>query len=592
MTNPKLIPVPFASTGDKANIPDTSTDDKVTTMQSGFPLATEKPISEGGVPPERDVFNAILNIHSENISHLNKGLPYEYNADFAFKIGGYPLHARIMKSDGEVVQNTLPNNTADPNTNMTGWKMIGGAHTDAELITENGQTQREVNKNTEKSISSNSSDINLVSSALSNYSLDIIGRRSSGVCNVYAPPSAPNNAGWSQSLFYDDKNKVVYVTFDPNASSNPAGDKYIGKYSISTGQIISETVITDARVGHLDSIFVDGGGFIFVAGSGGNPAILKINPSTGAVEETIDTDMSHTGAILLAVNPLNNDEFVLWGKFNGSSRAIIVSGKLSDAKNGIVIVRDTNIVYEPAVLQGLAYFNDSVYCLSYVQSNNLNYLRQYSIRESSLISETLLEYKKIYSNSVGKYFEPEGLCISIDNNSGGMEANIYYGIVLGDGTKTGGFTNIVKYHIASGRDVFSSFAYAGRSGENVKQEYSLLDINIKLVYSDGSWIIESGDGMSSLTRNSISSIGVSSDNLNIEFNLNYPYQDVLSWSCNGSNFLIQSGKATPVWVYKSGGGSSNQKQQIRFVNNGSYVAVNNTNIQNGMRLCLNLKVII
>lgn len=123
MTNPQLITTPFAENGTKNTIPESgSAEPQLATMQAGFPEITQRPISDGGIPPDRADFNGILNMYGQHIVHLNKGLAYEFDQDFADKIGGYPLNARIMLSNGEVVQNTQEGNTNNPNISMGGWK--------------------------------------------------------------------------------------------------------------------------------------------------------------------------------------------------------------------------------------------------------------------------------------------------------------------------------------------------------------------------------------------------------------------------------------------------------------------------------------
>ena len=143
MTNPTLIATPFAENGDKNIIPESvGTEPQNATMQDGFPPITQQKVSEGGIPPERNDFNGILNLYGQHIVHLNKGLPYEFDQDFANKIGGYPLNARLMLSSGEIVQSTIANNTNNPNTDMTGWAKINSA---SQIIDDNGQTQQKIN---------------------------------------------------------------------------------------------------------------------------------------------------------------------------------------------------------------------------------------------------------------------------------------------------------------------------------------------------------------------------------------------------------------------------------------------------------------
>lgn len=123
MTNPTLVTTPFAENGDKNIIPESvGAAPQNATMQAGFPPITQQKISEGGIPPERNDFNGILNLYGQHIVHLNKGLPYEFDQAFANAIGGYPLNARIMLDNGDTVRSTVANNTSNPNVDMTGWK--------------------------------------------------------------------------------------------------------------------------------------------------------------------------------------------------------------------------------------------------------------------------------------------------------------------------------------------------------------------------------------------------------------------------------------------------------------------------------------
>ncbi|AYP68982.1 hypothetical protein [Acinetobacter phage vB_AbaM_IME284] len=122
MTNPTLITTPFAENGDKNIIPESvGANPQNATMQAGFPPITQQKISEGGIPPERNDFNGILNLYGQHIVHLNKGLPYEFDQSFANAIGGYPLNSRLMLSNGDIVQSTIANNVNNPNSDMTGW---------------------------------------------------------------------------------------------------------------------------------------------------------------------------------------------------------------------------------------------------------------------------------------------------------------------------------------------------------------------------------------------------------------------------------------------------------------------------------------
>lgn len=122
MPNPKPIATPFAETGTRNDIPESgASEPQFATMQAGFPSATQTPISEGGIPPERADFNGAFHLTTSHLSFLNKGNWYGFDAAFAGQIGGYDKNAILMLENGELVQNTQPNNTNNPNVNMSGW---------------------------------------------------------------------------------------------------------------------------------------------------------------------------------------------------------------------------------------------------------------------------------------------------------------------------------------------------------------------------------------------------------------------------------------------------------------------------------------
>lgn len=143
MTNPTLVTTPFAENGDKNIIPESvGAEPQNATMQTGFPPITQQKISEGGIPPERNDFNGILNLYGQHIVHLSKGLPYEFDQDFATKIGGYPLNARLILNNGDIVKSTVANNVNNPNSDMTGWVKINSA---SQIFDKSGLTQQDIN---------------------------------------------------------------------------------------------------------------------------------------------------------------------------------------------------------------------------------------------------------------------------------------------------------------------------------------------------------------------------------------------------------------------------------------------------------------
>lgn len=115
-----LIPVPFASQGDKNTIPVTPSTETGQTnyasYQKGFPLVTMTPLVAGGLPPQGMDMNGILYNITANIGYAQSGGLPTFNADFASTIGGYPLGAVLQSNDGaSAYVSMIANNTTDFN---------------------------------------------------------------------------------------------------------------------------------------------------------------------------------------------------------------------------------------------------------------------------------------------------------------------------------------------------------------------------------------------------------------------------------------------------------------------------------------------
>lgn len=125
MANPKLIVTPFAELGAKNDIPESgATEPQQATMSAGWPAVTETPINEGGIPPDRKDFNGLGYLTTSHLAFLNRGQWYGFDPVFAGQIGGYPLYARLVLDNGDIVKSTIPENTGNPNINMTGWVKV------------------------------------------------------------------------------------------------------------------------------------------------------------------------------------------------------------------------------------------------------------------------------------------------------------------------------------------------------------------------------------------------------------------------------------------------------------------------------------
>ena len=127
MPNPDLIPEPFAQSGDKNPIPlERAITDPIyrASWKAGFPPDTRLPKDVGGEAPDGLDFNGVLNILSQAVVFLQKGNAYQFDASLA----PYPIGALVRSNDNlTTYQSTVPNNSNNPNSNMTGWRIYNGS---------------------------------------------------------------------------------------------------------------------------------------------------------------------------------------------------------------------------------------------------------------------------------------------------------------------------------------------------------------------------------------------------------------------------------------------------------------------------------
>jgi hypothetical protein len=127
MPNPDLIPEPFAQSGDKNTIPlERAITDPIyrASWKAGFPPDTRIPKDIGGEAPDGLDFNGVLNILSQAVVFLQKGNAYQFDAIMA----PYPIGALVRSNDNlTTYQSTVPNNSNNPNNNMTGWRVYNGS---------------------------------------------------------------------------------------------------------------------------------------------------------------------------------------------------------------------------------------------------------------------------------------------------------------------------------------------------------------------------------------------------------------------------------------------------------------------------------
>lgn len=141
MPNPDLIPEPFAQSGDKNPIPlERAIADPIyrASWKAGFPPDTRLPKDLGGEAPDGLDFNGVLNILSQAVVFLQKGNAYQFDAALA----PYPIGALVRSNDNlTTYQSTVPNNSNNPNSNMTGWRVYNGSGFIVDNLTTNDSTK-------------------------------------------------------------------------------------------------------------------------------------------------------------------------------------------------------------------------------------------------------------------------------------------------------------------------------------------------------------------------------------------------------------------------------------------------------------------
>lgn len=132
---PTKIQVPFATSGDKVDIPIPSQigiNDGRASWSTGFVPLNATPLSAGGVAPFESDFNGIFNQITAVQQWQCAGGIFKYDATFSAAIGGYPKGARLLNSSNTFIWVSLvDNNTTNPETGGIGWISYGVQHTGA-----------------------------------------------------------------------------------------------------------------------------------------------------------------------------------------------------------------------------------------------------------------------------------------------------------------------------------------------------------------------------------------------------------------------------------------------------------------------------
>lgn len=109
---PQTILTPFCYAGDTRNIPVTTpAGTNQFSYEAGFPPLTSTPLQSGGVPPERQDFNAAFKLLSEFIYYLQSGNKFVWS-----NLLDYDKGCTILGSDGALYLCIQANGATSPNT--------------------------------------------------------------------------------------------------------------------------------------------------------------------------------------------------------------------------------------------------------------------------------------------------------------------------------------------------------------------------------------------------------------------------------------------------------------------------------------------
>ena len=124
MPEPTKIPRPFADSGDKNSIPDSSGGLGFASWQEGFPAITGTPFAQGGVAPKRADFNGIFNALSAATVWQQQGGFYAYDATTDYEVGN------VVEYSGDLYKCLAangPSSAVKAPTDTTVWDAIATA---------------------------------------------------------------------------------------------------------------------------------------------------------------------------------------------------------------------------------------------------------------------------------------------------------------------------------------------------------------------------------------------------------------------------------------------------------------------------------
>lgn len=117
-STPPVLPMPIADSGDVRSIPEqTPIGTNQLSFQSGFPPITSNPLTAGGIPPQREDFNAAYRLLSQHSVFQQSGGVYPWQgANGSFPGLNYLAGWHVMGTDGHEYIAILPSGPDVPDS--------------------------------------------------------------------------------------------------------------------------------------------------------------------------------------------------------------------------------------------------------------------------------------------------------------------------------------------------------------------------------------------------------------------------------------------------------------------------------------------
>ncbi len=122
MAQPTLLTQPFATNGDKNNIPNTTAVQGAFSQDKGFPAECSLPLGAGGVAPSRQDFNGAFNMLSSIIYYAQKGYTWHWDAGQEYFSGCVV----VDDTNGQIYEciSDVAAGSGTPSTDATHWRVF------------------------------------------------------------------------------------------------------------------------------------------------------------------------------------------------------------------------------------------------------------------------------------------------------------------------------------------------------------------------------------------------------------------------------------------------------------------------------------